>query len=241
MLKSKTKSKPTSEAAPVSSNVASDPRFALTNLFQDSTIKSKFQLEHSKLTQNIKQNQKISDDENEQSENENESEAQDDQDDDDEEDDNVGVDDDDENENNDNDNENSDEQPQPVSDDEQQNSQSENEQNENENEPDDNVDDEQDDENDNEHDADTKSNSKSKSIVKPMSASKLAAFNEKQSRTGVIYLSRIPPFMKVNKIRHIFEQFGEIGRIFLTPEDSSAARRRAKSGGNRGKKFVDGW
>ena len=35
---------------------------------------------------------------------------------------------------------------------------------------------------------------------------------------GIIYLSRIPPYMKPLKIRHIFSDFGEIGRVFLQPE-----------------------
>jgi len=37
-------------------------------------------------------------------------------------------------------------------------------------------------------------------------------------RPGIIYLSRIPPYMKPLKIRHIFSDFGEVGRVFLQPE-----------------------
>ncbi len=35
---------------------------------------------------------------------------------------------------------------------------------------------------------------------------------------GIIYLSRIPPYMKPLKVRHIFSQYGKVGRIFLQPE-----------------------
>ena len=35
---------------------------------------------------------------------------------------------------------------------------------------------------------------------------------------GVVYLSRIPPFMRPRKVRHLLSQFGSIGRIYLQPE-----------------------
>ena len=35
---------------------------------------------------------------------------------------------------------------------------------------------------------------------------------------GIIYLSRIPPFMSVKKIRQIFSLYGEVDRIFLQPD-----------------------
>ena len=41
---------------------------------------------------------------------------------------------------------------------------------------------------------------------------------KKVVRPGIIYLSRLPPFMKPTKVRHIFSQFGEVGRLFLQPE-----------------------
>ena len=37
-------------------------------------------------------------------------------------------------------------------------------------------------------------------------------------RRGVIYLSRIPPFMKPQLLRSLLSKYGEILRIFLTPE-----------------------
>ena len=40
----------------------------------------------------------------------------------------------------------------------------------------------------------------------------------KKITPGVIYLSRIPPLINVKKIRDIFSEFDEIGRIFLQPD-----------------------
>ena len=45
------------------------------------------------------------------------------------------------------------------------------------------------------------------------------ASNEEVSLSpGIIYLSRIPPYMKPNKVKHIFSQYGEVGRVYLQPE-----------------------
>ena len=39
-----------------------------------------------------------------------------------------------------------------------------------------------------------------------------------ESTPGIIYISRIPPFMKPLKVRHIFSKYGEVGRVYLQPE-----------------------
>lgn len=41
----------------------------------------------------------------------------------------------------------------------------------------------------------------------------------KPSKRGLIYLSTIPPYMNVTKVREIFEQFGKVGRIYLQLAD----------------------
>lgn len=63
----------------------------------------------------------------------------------------------------------------------------------------------------------------------------------KIKKTGVVYISRIPPFMKPEKLRHILSRFGEVDRIFLAPEDAKARARRVKYGGNKKKKYTEGW
>lgn len=47
--------------------------------------------------------------------------------------------------------------------------------------------------------------------------------------------------MKPQTVKHLLAPYGEIGRIFLTPEDPAAHTRRVKSGGNKKRSFTDGW
>ena len=77
--------------------------------------------------------------------------------------------------------------------------------------------------------------------VKPLTAKQLERSVQAAKKTGVIYLSRIPPFMKPSTLKTLLSPFGSIGRLFLTPEDSSTHTRRVKHGGNRKKSYVDGW
>jgi ESF2/ABP1 family protein len=63
----------------------------------------------------------------------------------------------------------------------------------------------------------------------------------KKDKSGVIYLSRVPPFMKPTVMRSLLTPYGAVGRIFLTPEPSTSRTQRLKSGGTRRKLFLDGW
>ncbi|KAI8102891.1 hypothetical protein M9434_005683 [Picochlorum sp. BPE23] len=74
-----------------------------------------------------------------------------------------------------------------------------------------------------------------------MNASKLQRYIDKAKKRGIIYLSRLPPNMKPQKIRHLLEQYGEIGRVYLAAEDPSVRKKRKKMGGHSGKKFTEGW
>ena len=62
-----------------------------------------------------------------------------------------------------------------------------------------------------------------------------------KDKSGVIYLSRVPPFMKPNVLRSLLTPYGAIGRIFLTPEPSTSRAQRLRTGGTRRKLFLDGW
>lgn len=64
--------------------------------------------------------------------------------------------------------------------------------------------------------------------------------NEK-SKPGVVYLSRIPPFMRPSTVRTLLSPFGTITQLFLTPEPPSAYAARKNHGGNKKRSFVDGW
>nr|XP_043621819.1 pre-rRNA-processing protein esf2 [Erigeron canadensis] len=63
----------------------------------------------------------------------------------------------------------------------------------------------------------------------------------KAAKRGVCYLSRIPPRMDPLKLRQILSQYGELERIYLTPEDPAAHIHRKKAGGFRGQGFTEGW
>ena len=42
--------------------------------------------------------------------------------------------------------------------------------------------------------------------------------NRKTLTPGVVYLSRIPPFMRPRKVRHLLSHYGTLGRVYLQPE-----------------------
>ncbi|XP_010265579.1 PREDICTED: pre-rRNA-processing protein ESF2 [Nelumbo nucifera] len=63
----------------------------------------------------------------------------------------------------------------------------------------------------------------------------------KADKRGVCYLSRIPPHMDPLKLRQLLSQYGEIERIYLTPENPVAQVHRKRAGGFRGQQFTEGW
>ena len=47
----------------------------------------------------------------------------------------------------------------------------------------------------------------------------LAGSGKRRTRVpGVVYLSRVPPFMKPYKLKHLLSPYGSVGRIYLQPE-----------------------
>ncbi|KAF2482922.1 hypothetical protein BDY17DRAFT_235168, partial [Neohortaea acidophila] len=70
---------------------------------------------------------------------------------------------------------------------------------------------------------------------------------EKAERTtrhsGVLYISRVPPFMKPSTLRNLLTPHAPSGlnRLFLTPEDSTTHASRVRQGGNKKKSYADGW
>lgn len=78
-------------------------------------------------------------------------------------------------------------------------------------------------------------------VTAPLSKKNLVATEKAVKRSGVVYLSRIPPFMKPQKLRSLLEPYGTINRIFLTPEDPTSHSKRVRNGGNKKRSFTDGW
>ena len=76
---------------------------------------------------------------------------------------------------------------------------------------------------------------------KPLTTSAVAAANKRAHKAGVIYLSRIPPFMRPSTVRTLLSAHGTITRLFLTPEAPSNYLSRRKAGGNKKHSYIDGW
>lgn len=77
--------------------------------------------------------------------------------------------------------------------------------------------------------------------LKRMTPEQLAKEQKKIKKTGVCYLSSIPPYMKPVKLRSVLSRFGKLDRIFLKPEDPASHQKRVKYGGNKKKRFTEGW
>ncbi|SCU92525.1 LAME_0F00342g1_1 [Lachancea meyersii CBS 8951] len=70
---------------------------------------------------------------------------------------------------------------------------------------------------------------------------KLRAVKKSKHKTGVVYLSKIPPYMKPAKMRQLLSRFGEIDRLFLKREDDQKHKTRVRGGGNKKVMFEEGW
>lgn len=64
---------------------------------------------------------------------------------------------------------------------------------------------------------------------------------EAKDKRGVMHMASLPMHMSVEKLRHLMEQFGEVGRIYLAAEDKAEHTRRKKTGGNKKTRYTEGW
>ncbi|KAG4221060.1 Pre-rRNA-processing protein [Phytophthora cactorum] len=78
-------------------------------------------------------------------------------------------------------------------------------------------------------------------VSRPLTKKNLVATEAAIKKSGLVYLSRVPPFMKPAKLRSLLEPYGKINRIFLTPEDPQERARRIRQGGNKKHMYTDGW
>ncbi|OJJ97197.1 hypothetical protein ASPACDRAFT_124041 [Aspergillus aculeatus ATCC 16872] len=62
---------------------------------------------------------------------------------------------------------------------------------------------------------------------------------DKKNKTGVVYLSSLPPHLKPFALKNLIEArgFGPITRVFLTPE----TKKQRRSTTNKRKTYADGW
>lgn len=77
--------------------------------------------------------------------------------------------------------------------------------------------------------------------TKPLSKEEIDKYNEKIRRSGVVYLSSLPTYMKPEKVKYLLGKYGTVQRMHLVEEDPTITRRRAKSGGSHKKKYTEGW
>ncbi|XP_061470304.1 activator of basal transcription 1 [Rhineura floridana] len=57
---------------------------------------------------------------------------------------------------------------------------------------------------------------------------------------GIIYLGHIPPRFRPRHVRNLLSVHGEVGRIFLQPEERFIRKKKKKAGSNA-KNFTEGW
>ena len=57
----------------------------------------------------------------------------------------------------------------------------------------------------------------------------------------VFHSSLLLPYLQAQKLRHLLEPYGRVGRIYLTPEDQTKHSNRVKTGGCKKACFTEGW
>lgn len=84
-------------------------------------------------------------------------------------------------------------------------------------------------------------------LKKPLiSETDLKRFKKEKDRTGVVYISRIPPSMTPSNLRQYLAPFGNIKRVYLAPDDRKAAHikklsKKAKKALRPKSAFTEGW
>lgn len=67
-----------------------------------------------------------------------------------------------------------------------------------------------------------------------------ASKRAKKTTPGIVYIGHIPPRLRPRYLRTMLSAYGEIGRIFLMPENKMVRRKKKKSGSNASS-FTEGW
>lgn len=80
-----------------------------------------------------------------------------------------------------------------------------------------------------------------KKLLKSKRSKPLSTTSRSAHKPGIVYLSRIPPFMRPPTLRRLLSPHGTILRVFLTPEPHSTYLTRRSMGGNKKRSFIDGW
>lgn len=78
-------------------------------------------------------------------------------------------------------------------------------------------------------------------ITRKSKKKKLVKEGGKDEKRGVCYLGRIPPRMDPSTLRQMLSQFGEIQRVYLTPQDPSAQVHNIRAGKFQRQNFSEGY
>ncbi|KAJ3380230.1 RNA-binding ATPase activator esf2 [Entophlyctis sp. JEL0112] len=79
------------------------------------------------------------------------------------------------------------------------------------------------------------------SVKKPITLESLKSFKDTLNNTGLVYISRLPPFMSPAKLRQLLSKHGRLGRLYAAPEDAKTAYRRKKYRGNKRVNYTEAW
>ncbi|XP_077438781.1 activator of basal transcription 1 [Vanacampus margaritifer] len=69
---------------------------------------------------------------------------------------------------------------------------------------------------------------------------KTSSSSDRKCVPGILYLGHIPPRFRPKHMRNLLSVYGEIGRIFLQPEDGQVKAKKKRSGSRRSD-FTEGW
>ncbi|XP_014485729.1 PREDICTED: activator of basal transcription 1-like [Dinoponera quadriceps] len=76
---------------------------------------------------------------------------------------------------------------------------------------------------------------------KDINTNKVVEPSKKVKKKGIIYLSTIPKFMNVTKIREIFSEYGKIDRVYLQLDENEIQLAKHKKQKKIIKNFTEGW
>ncbi|XP_029994755.1 activator of basal transcription 1 [Sphaeramia orbicularis] len=90
------------------------------------------------------------------------------------------------------------------------------------------------------NDGDDDGDEDAKKSLKKKPKLKVGGAKDSKCIPGIIYLGHIPPRLRPKHLRNLLSVYGEIGRIFLQPEDRTVRMKKKKSGLRRCD-FTEGW
>lgn len=67
---------------------------------------------------------------------------------------------------------------------------------------------------------------------------------KKALKPGILYISRVPPYMRPSTLRTLLTPYAPkhgLNRLFLTPEPSTSHSLRVRHHGNKKRSYIDGW